>query len=60
MLLSGERSGRSLAVYVPDIIGAPASPIKQRNEFAPRNPKRHRIRKRIMALLSGEILDLRR
>ena len=34
MLLNGERSGRSLAVYVPNIIGAPASLIKPARDFA--------------------------
>ena len=34
MLLNGERSGRSLAVYVPNIIGGPASAIKSARDLA--------------------------
>lgn len=34
MLLIGERSDGSLAVYVADIIGAPAALIKQGPRFA--------------------------
>ena len=46
MLLIGERSDGSLAVYVADIIGAPAALIKQARGFARRNPNWLRIVKK--------------
>jgi hypothetical protein len=59
MLLSGERSGRSLAVYVGHIIGALASLSKRSGEFARQNPNFIELGRELrLMVFCGELSDV--